>query len=123
MGQENMENIQDSGTSREEQSGHTASLQLVYLRSGFCTQESIQCKGLELVIEYVFKFSSTNSNRGGGPNSMSSTTNYEDLYNSCIIEEEDVVEPLLSESSPIINRSERQSSSALALKRKGLRSS
>ncbi len=54
MGQENMENIQDSGTSREEQSGHTASLQLVYLRSGFRTQESIQCKGLELVIEYVF---------------------------------------------------------------------
>ena len=33
---------------------------------------------------------------------MSSTTNYEDMYNSCIIEEEDVVEPLLSESSPMI---------------------
>lgn len=54
VGKENMENIQDSSTSRKEQSRYTASLQLVYLRSGFCSQEPIQCKASKIRVNLFY---------------------------------------------------------------------
>ncbi len=58
-----------------------------------------------LVIHKDIQFHSSSNSTKGGNNSMSSTTN--EFYNSCIIEEEDYVEPL---QSPIIEApSERQS--------------